>query len=256
MNYSKDHAIWKLDIGPVERVLLWAARADLVVLHVCAHQSRQILIAMGLSIVFVSVVTFLASLLALIELTFPPEFPLRWPISICFALIVAGGMLLANRTALAFEAVGRKAGFFLNGLILAMGVGFSVAMALPLEMVMFADRIEMELALTTDQAADQRHFDLRGREISFRSTSEPDARETEHPSYSLKARKQALKRVIGSHSGFHLILMGFMLLLELLPFLLKRDLDMSEYRCLLEARRTYNGQKELSTGVGASTTGE
>ncbi len=256
MNYSKDLAIWKLDIGPVERVLLCAARADLVVLRMCAHRSRQILIAMGLSLVFISVVAFLASLLALIELTFPPEFPLRWPLSVCIALIVAAGMLLANRTVLAFDTVGRKAGFFLNGLILAMGVGFSVAMALPLEMLMFADRIEMELAQTTDQAADSQHSDSRGREISFRSTNELDGSETDHPSYDLKARKQALKRVIGSHSSFHLILMGFMLLLELLPFLLKRDLDMSEYRCLLEARRTYNGQKELSTGVGAGTTGK
>lgn len=256
MKYSKDLAIWKLDIGPVERVLLWAARADLVVLRMCPHQSRQILIAMGLSLVFVSVVTFLASLLALLELTFPPELSLRWPLSVGIALIVAAGMLLANRTVLAFEAVGRRAGFFLNGLILAMGVGFSVAIALPLEMLMFAERIEMELAQMTDQPADSQHSDSRGREISFRSPNEPGVSEAEQSAYSLKARKQALKRVIGSHSSFHLILMGFMLLLELLPFLLKRDLDMSEYRCLLEARRTYNGQKELSTEVGASTARE
>lgn len=253
MNYSKELAVWKLDISPFERVLLWAARADLAVLRICAHQTRQVLVAMGLSLVFVSVVTFLASLLALIELTFPREFPLRWPLSVCIALIVAAGMLLANRTVLAFEAVGRRAGFFLNGLILAMGVGFSVAMALPLEMVMFADRIEMELGLMTDQAADPQPSDSSGREISFQSTNELDAREAERPTNSLKAKKQALKRVIGSNSSFHLILMGFMLLLELLPFLLKRDLDMSEYRCLLAARRTYNGQKELSTGVGAGT---
>ncbi len=255
MNYSKELAIWKLDIGPLERVLLWAARADLVVLPICANQTRQILIAMGLSLAFVSVITFLASLLALIELAFSAEFPFRWPLSVAIALIVAAGMLLVNRTVLVFEAVGKKAGFFLNGLILAMAIGFSVAMALPLEMLMFANRIETELTQTAGQTHDSRPSDFRDSEISSRATSGLDISEPEHPFSELKAKKQALKRVIGSHSSFHLILIGFLLLLELLPFLLKRDLDMSEYRCLLEARRTYNEQKELSIGVGASTTG-
>jgi len=255
MSFPKALVIWQLNIGPLERVLLWAARADLATLRMCAYQTRQILIAVGLSLIFISVITFLASFLALIEYTFPPNYLLRWPLAICLALIAAAGMLLVNRTVLAFEAVGRKAGFILNVLILGMAVAFSVAVALPLEMFMFEDRVEVELKLTTGEASDTQPF-LPDGNISSRSDSEPDVSEAELPTSSSQARKHALKRVIGNHGTFHLTLMGFMLLLELLPFMLKRDLSQSEYRCLLEARRIYNEQKYLSSGADAGTSGE
>lgn len=313
------------DIGPLESLLLWLAKADLYVVSISTRHSRSILSGLGAMVIFTGLLAFSTSLYTLLSTLIGQDAPYRWPVAIFLACIYTYGIILIDR-----EIVGATNTSWKNTLVrLVFAVFIAFAVSYPAKLKFFEARINAEIGTIINERNIkllERMEAIRGRAEDQSSTveqnlqanidavqsqikilqSEIDAerarggcgpkcsgwitkeeglraqleelrqqgvRENSAPSLSqsemaeiskieeqLQAEKnksidilyrmEALDRIMsvpGSSAPYvSWFLIGFFLLLEMVPLALKWSIGHTEYHNYINARNMINNQKIVS----------
>lgn len=156
----------ELDIGPVQRFLLWLAKTDVFVLGHSSQYTRLTLQGLGMMVLFTSFLAFASGLYALMTMLVDPDSPARWPIGLVLAGVYAFGIMIIDR-----EIVGATSG----GLVpFVTRIGFAAVIALavsyPVKVKFFEQRVQLELRAM----AEERNADKLARIKELQTLGEPE----------------------------------------------------------------------------------
>ncbi len=185
----KDHSHKRLsqikseqNIGALEGVLLWLAKADLYVVSISTRHSRSMLSGLGAMVVFTALLAFVTSLYTLLSTLIGPDNAYRWPIAVLLAGIYTYGIILIDR-----EIVGATESSWKTTIVrMIFAIFIAVAVSYPAKLKFFEGRIDAEI----DTIISEQNSDLLERRelIVVRAESERDTQisniQTQIDSYS------------------------------------------------------------------------
>lgn len=129
----------ELQVGPLERLLLWLSKTDIYVLALSPQSNRMTLASLGMMVVFTTVLAFASGVYACQSMLIAPDSAWQWPVSLVLGLLYAFGIMIIDR-----EIVGSTS---LKSLPIRVFFAFGIATAVsyPVKLKFFEGRIEAEI---------------------------------------------------------------------------------------------------------------
>jgi hypothetical protein len=142
-----------LRITPLERLLLWLAKADIYVLRISTYHSRTRLVGLGLMVVFTGLMAFASSTYTLSSALIDPESSYGGVVVVLLALIYTLAIIIIDR-----EIVGATSTSFtsvLTRFVFAVFIAFAVSY--PVKLKFFEGRIEVEIDEMIEEQLQDEH---------------------------------------------------------------------------------------------------
>lgn len=170
-----------LSIGRVEGVLLWLSKTDPYVLKHCPYSTRLTLSALGMMVIFTTVLAFCSAYYTVSSTVVPPDASAL--IALVLAVIYAFGILLIDREIVGSTSDKALVIRFVFALLIATAVSY------PVKLLFFEGRLETEI----NAMVDERNAVKTGRLMELKDVGEPErAQQLE----SVQARLDSLDREI------------------------------------------------------------
>ncbi len=129
-----------LNISGLERAFLWLSKTDFYVLSLCPYSTRLTLSALGMMVLFTTLLAFGSSLYTVKTAVIGPDQPFGWPIGVLLAGIYAFGIMIIDR-----EIVGAATTKAL-WIRVVFALLIAVAVSYPVKMRFFEGRIDNEVS--------------------------------------------------------------------------------------------------------------
>ena len=86
-----------LNVSGLERAFLWLSKTDPYVLALCPYSTRLTLSALGMMVLFTTLLAFGSGFYTVKTTVISPENPLGWPIGLILAGVYAFGIMIIDR---------------------------------------------------------------------------------------------------------------------------------------------------------------
>ncbi len=129
----------ELQVGPIERLLLWLSKTDIYVLSLSPQSNRMTLASLGMMVVFTTVLAFASGVYACQSMLIAPDSAWQWPVSLVLGMLYAFGIMIIDR-----EIVGSTS---LKSLPIrfVFALGIATAVSYPVKLKFFEGRIDAEI---------------------------------------------------------------------------------------------------------------
>ena len=173
----------ELNIGPIERFLLWLSKTDFYVLWLSTYHTRLTLSSLGMMVLFTSFLAFSSAYYALSTTLIPPDSRWGWLIVLVLSLLYAFGIMIIDREIVG--SISRKS----FAIRLFFAIFIATAISWPVKLKFFEGRIENEI----DQIIEERNADKIARIEQLAGTGE---RERQLQIEQIKKRLNSLDKEI------------------------------------------------------------
>ena len=178
----------ELQVGPIERLLLWLSKTDIYVLSLSPQSNRMTLASLGMMVVFTTVLAFASGVYACQSMLIAPDSAWQWPVSLVLGLLYAFGIMIIDR-----EIVGAAS---LKSLPIrfVFAIGIATAVSYPVKLKFFEGRIDAEIT----KIYEERNRDKISRLEELKLTGESERQQQRE---AVKGRFATLDREIAVLDG-------------------------------------------------------
>lgn len=128
-----------LNISGLERAFLWLSKTDVYVLALCPYSTRLTLSALGMMVLFTTLLAFGSGFYTIKTTVISPENPLGWPIGLILAGVYAFGILIIDREIVGATTAKALWIRFLFAFLIATAVSY------PVKLKFFEGRVNNEI---------------------------------------------------------------------------------------------------------------